>query len=182
MCRHHSSHRQTAIVALAGAIYGAYQSRKEKNTEASAQEIGLEGGKYAAVPQETHLDAAEHEKSIPPPDYEYVVKNRDDIIQDTDPKDHDAGICYDDSYHDKNAFLATGINDEVAQKSQGNGVRVKMGFFGRLHAKKEEKRAEREERREAWRANRRDRMESRAERCAEWRAGMSGRGCGRRAW
>lgn len=67
----------------------------------------------------------------------------------------------------------------LIEEEKGSGERnvVKMGFFERLHAKKEEKRLEREERRELWRAERRTWMESRAERRAEWRAGRGRRGC-----
>jgi hypothetical protein len=173
MCCRHGARRQPPIVALAGAIYGAYQTRKEKRASASSQDIGLEGGKYIAVPQQSHLDAVDgralHEKGVSPPDYEDVIRN-DEGTKDTT----DFGP-YDDR-EEEDPFLAPG-EDERDGHAERNGV--KMGFFQRLQARKEEKRLEREERREAWRTERRTWMESRAERRAEWRAGRGRRGCGR---
>jgi hypothetical protein len=180
MCCRHGNRRQPPIVALAGAIYGAYQSRKEKRAEGSAQDIGLEGGKYRAVSQQSHADALDdsdiQEKGVPPPNYEDVVRDHDDPeYHAADSKDLDSGLCDNDRI-DENAFLAAAGDDEHVNKARGD---VKMGFFGRLHARKEEKRMEREERREAWKEGRRAWVESRAERRAEWRAGR--RGCGRHA-
>lgn len=175
MCCRHGHRRQPPIVALAGAIYGAYQDRKEKRAEASVQDIGLEGGKYAAVSQHNHSDTMDEfghvDKSVPPPNYEDVVNDYGDTLHhDVDSKDIDNGMC--DDGVAENALLAA--------DSDNRGRRgVKMGFFERLHAKKEEKRLEREERREIWRAEKRAWVQSRAERRAEWRAGMGRRGCGR---
>ena len=171
MCCRHGARRQPPIVALAGAIYGAYQTRKEKRASASSQDIGLEGGKYVIVPQQqSDLDAVDgqalHEKDVSPPDYEDVIRNDEGM------KESDLGP-YDDR-EEEDPFLAPG---EDGQKREG----VKMGFFERLHAKKEEKRLMREERRESWRAERRSWMESRAERRAEWKAGRGRRGCCRQA-
>ena len=175
MCCRHGARRQPPIVALAGAIYGAYQTRKEKRASASSQDIGLEGGKYIVVPQQSHLDAVDgqalHEKGVSPPDYEDVVRN------DEGTKDAKFGP-YDDR-EEEDPFLAPG--DDEREEIHGERDGVKMGFFQRLQAKKEEKRLEREERREAWRTERRTWMESRAERRAEWRAGRGRRGCGRQA-
>ena len=135
----------------------------------------MEGGKYIVVPQQSHLDAVDgqalHEKGVSPPDYEDVIRN-DEGTKDTT----DFGP-YDDR-EEEDPFLAPG-EDERDGHAERNGV--KMGFFQRLQAKKEEKRLEREERREAWRTERRTWMESRAERRAEWRAGRGRRGCGRQA-
>jgi hypothetical protein len=183
MCCRHGNRRQPPIVALAGAIYGAYQTRKGKRAEASAQDIGLEGGKYRAVSQQSHADALHdfdlHEKNVPPPDYEDIIRDHDDPeYHAADSKDNDSGLC-DNDRDDDNAFLAATGHDENAKKARDDVDGVKMGFFGRLHARKEEKRLEREERREAWKEGRRAWVESRAERRAEWRAGR--RGCGRRA-
>jgi hypothetical protein len=180
MCCRHGNRRQPPIVALAGAIYGAYQSRKEKRAEGSAQDIGLKGGKYRAVSQQSHADALDgfdlHEKDMPPPDYEDVVRDHDDtLFHAADSKHDESGLC-DNGGDNENAFLAGGDDDENANKARDD---VKIGFFGRLHVRKEEKRMEREERREAWKEGRRAWVESRAERRAEWRAGR--RGCGRHA-
>ena len=140
----------------------------------------MEGGKYVVVPQQSHSEAVDgqalHEKGVSPPDYEDVIRNDEGTMhRGADPKDNDFGP-YDDG-EEGDPFLAPGEDGE----SLRNGAWVKMGFFERLHAKKEEKRAEREERREAWRAGRRSWMESRAERRAEWRAGRGRRGCCRQA-
>lgn len=182
MCCRHGARRQPPIVALAGAIYGAYQTRKEKRASASSQDIGLEGGKYIAVHQQSHLDAVDgralHEKGVPPPDYEDVIRNDEGTLHHgLDPKDSDFDP-YDDR-EEEDPFLAPEEDDESVREVHGERNGVKMGFFQRLQAKKEEKRLEREERREAWRAERRTWMESRAERRSEWRAGRGRRGCGR---
>lgn len=178
MCCRHGARRQPPIVALAGAIYGAYQTRKEKRASASSQDIGLEGGKYVIVPQQqSHLDDVSgrglDEKDVSPPDYEDVVRN------DEGTKEADLGP-YDD-HEEEDPFLAPGEDGESLRDGRGERTEVKMGFFARLHAKKEEKRLEREERREAWRSERRSWIESRAERRAEWRAGRGRRGCCRQA-
>jgi hypothetical protein len=171
MCCPHGARRQAPIVALAGAIYGAYQTRKEKRASASSQDIGIEGGKYVVVPQQSHADAVDGQAA--PPDYEDVIRNDGGGLKDGDGlKDEEFGE-YDDR-EEEDPFLAPG---EDGEKREG----VKMGFFERLHAKKEEKRLEREERREAWRAERRSWVESRAERRAEWRAARGRRGCCRQA-
>jgi hypothetical protein len=177
MCCRHGARRQPPIVALAGAIYGAYQTRKEKRASASSQDIGIEGGKYVVVPQQSHADAVEgralHEKGVPPPDYEDVIRNDGEGLFYGDGQKVEEFGRYDDR-EEEDPFLAPG---EDGQKREG----VKMGFFERLHAKKEEKRLMREERRESWRAERRSWMESRAERRAEWKAGRGRRGCCRQA-
>lgn len=184
MCCRHGARRQPPIVALAGAIYGAYQTRKEKRASASSQDIGLEGGKYIIVPQQSHLDAVDgqalHEKGVSPPDYEDVIRNDEgDLHHGSGPRDSDFRP-YDDR-EEEDPFLAPGEDEESVRDGRGGREGVKMGFFQRLQAKKEEKRLEREERREAWRAERRSWMESRAERRAEWRAGRGRRGCCRQA-
>lgn len=179
MCRRHGARRQPPIVALAGAIYGAYQSRKEKRTEASLQDIGIEGGKYAAVPQQSHPDTFDgqllHEKGVPPPDYEDVVRHSDSTLH-HDPNSKDVGTGMYDDGDDENKD-----DEERAKQEREEMDGVKMGFFERLHANREGRRMEREERREAWRAEKRAWMESRAERRAEWKAGMGRRDCGRHA-
>jgi len=180
MCCRHGARRQPPIVALAGAIYGAYQSRKEKRAIASAQEIGVEGGKYAAVPQQNLSEAVDgqalHAKGVSPPDYEDVIRHDDSTLHyDADSKEVDSGP-YDDR-DDEAAFLAAIEDDGTATKAGEPRDGMRMGFFERLHAMKEGKRLEREERREAWRAEKRAWMESRAERRAEWRAGRGRRGC-----
>jgi hypothetical protein len=183
MCCRHGARRQPPIVALAGAIYGAYQSRKEKRAVASAQEIGVEGGKYAAVPQQSHSDTFDahvvHEKDVAPPNYEDVIRNDDSSMRHgADSRDVDSESY--DTRDDERAFLAAGEEGAGAgaRGSQEGLNGVKMGFFERVHARKQEKRQEREERREAWREEKRAWRESRAERRAEWRAS---RRCGRHA-
>ncbi|GAB7330930.1 hypothetical protein MBLNU13_g02447t1 [Cladosporium sp. NU13] len=125
MCCRHGARRQPPIFALAGAIYGAYQTRKEKRASASSQDIGLEGGKYVIVPQQSHLDAVDgralHEKGVPPPDYEDVIRNNEGT--------KDAEFEPYDDREEEDPFLAPGEDEQSA--------------------KKEEKRLEREERREA---------------------------------
>ena len=174
MCCRHGARRQPPIVALAGAIYGAYRTRKEKRASASSQDIGLEGGKYVIVPQQSHPDAVDggalHEKGVPPPNYDDVIRN--------DEGTKDAEFEPYNDREEEDPFLVPG-EDEREGRGERDGV--KMGFFQRLQAKKEEKKLEREERREAWRAERRSWTESRAERRAEWRAGGGRRGCCRQA-
>jgi hypothetical protein len=184
MCCRHGARRQPPIVALAGAIYGAYQTRKEKRASASSQDIGIEGGKYVVVPQQSLADAVDgqvlHEKGVAPPDYDDVIRNDGGGMQDgSDRKDDEFGP-YDDR-EEEDPFLAPGEDDGSVRRGLGKREGVKMGFFERLCAKKEEKRAEREERRESWRAERRSWVECRAERRAQWRAGRGRRGCGRQA-
>jgi len=152
MCCRNGPRRQPPIVALAGAIYGAYQDRKQKRASASLQDIGIEGGKYAAVPQQSYSDDVDgralHEKGVAPPDYEDVVRDDDGAMQDA--KDDGFGMYGDRDEEDP--FLGAGEDDENDARGERDGV--KMGFFERLQARKEGKRLEREERREAWRAKR----------------------------
>lgn len=182
MCCRHGQRHQPPIVALAGAIYGAYQNRKARKAGASAQEIGIEGGKYATVPKQSHTDAMDelalHEKDVPPPDYDDVVRNNDDAIY-HDSSDRDVGLR--GGANEDNEFVVAGENDENAKDSQKEGDGMKMGFFERMQAMKESKRLEREERRESWKAGKQGWKERKAERHAEWRAGGERRGCCGRA-
>ena len=182
MCCRNRVRREPPIITLAGAIYSAYQTRKEKRAIASAQDIGVEGGKYAAVPQQSHSDTFDahilHGTDVAPPNYEDVIRNDDSPMRHSfDPKDVDHG-SYDDRDDDR-AFLAAGGEGANAERTQRGVDGAKMSFFERVQARKEEKRLAREERREAWSEKKRAWKESRAERRAEWRAGR--RGCCRQA-
>lgn len=171
-------------VALAGAIYGAYQSRKTKRAEASAREMSLtEKQQYATVPKQSLPAAMDgfalQEKGVPPPDYEDVVANHAHTADSKRP----IPDLHDES-DDEDAFLAAEESGESEEKTREELQAVKMGFFERLQARKEAKRIGREERREAWRAEKRAWREARAERRMEWRAAraerMGSRGrCGR---
>lgn len=182
MCHRRGQRHQPPIVALAGAIYGAYQSRKARKAEASGQEIGIEGGKYAAVSKQSHADAMDglalHEKGVPPPDYDDVVRDHEDATHhDWNSDDRNVGLRGggDEDGH----FLAALENDENSKIARDEREGMKMGFFERMQTMKESKKMDREERREAWRAEKAAWKERKAERRAEWRArrGCCGRAC-----
>lgn len=180
MCCRRGQRHQPPIVALAGAIYGAYQTRKARKAEASAQEIGIEGGKYATVPKQSEKDAmgglALHEKDVPPPNYDDVVRNHDDATHhNRDSDDRDVGLR--GGVNEDNEFVAAGEVDEASKESTEEREGAKMGFFERMQAMKENKRLEREERRESWKAGKQAWKERKAERRAEWRAERGRRGC-----
>lgn len=184
MCHRRGPRYQPPIVALAGAIYGAYQSRKARKAEASGQEIGVEGGKYAAVPKQNHADAMDgialHEKGVQPPDYDDVVRNQDDAVyQNRDSDDYGVGLRGGSGEEDN--FLAAGEHDEGSRNVEGEKDMGKMGFFERMQMMKENKKINREEKREAWRTEKRAWKERKAERRAEWRVERGRRGgcCGR---
>lgn len=119
-----------------------------------------------------------YEKGLAPPDYEDVIRNDGEAVQ--DGSDHkDEGFGHYDDREEEDPFLAPGEDDGDLRRGSVEREEAKMGFFARLCAKKEERRIERQERREVWRAKRRSWVESRAERRAEWRAGRGRRGsCG----
>lgn len=188
MCCRRGGRRQPPIVALAGAIYGAYQSRKDKRAEASAREISLTEEEHASTPKQSLPEAMDglalQEKGVPPPDYEDVVANRSNTLHYTADSKQTIPDLHDES-DDEDAFLAAEESGEPEEKTRDELQAVKLSFFERLQARKEAKRIGREERREAWRAEKKAWRAARAERRMEWRAARAERmgrgGCCRRA-
>lgn len=185
MCCRRGGRRRPPIVALAGAIYGAYQSRKERRAEASTREISLTEEQYASIPKQSLPEAMDglalQEKGVPPPDYEDVVANRASALHYTADSKQTISDLHDES-DDEDAFLAAEESGEPEAKTPDELQAVKLSFFERLQARKEAKRIGREEEREAWRAEKKDWRAARAERRMEWRAERVGRGgCCRRA-
>lgn len=128
------------LIALGAAMFGAYQERR--NRRSGAIEIP-EAAPFLA--QDGSSDSRTNDKAeadVPPPDYEDVISNRDREFK-AESKGEKRG---DDGSDDEHRLSDS---EHSGEKVEGE----KMGFFQRMQAKKEAKRAERR----AWMDGRRGR-------------------------